>query len=86
MIDVRADDVEAVRGVVALQPNLAECVPAVIANLGGREGESLGRDVNHARVRRTSLLRQPRPTAIDDRERQPACIELPIRTTIPSRR
>ena len=52
-IDVRADDVEAVRGVVALQPNL-ETRAGFDANLGGREGESLGRDVNHPRVLGTS--------------------------------
>src|SRR4030095_10188259 len=52
-IDIRADDMEAVRGVVALQPNL-ETRAGFDANLGGREGESLGRDVNHARVLGTS--------------------------------
>src|SRR4029434_865932 len=46
-IDLRTDDVEAVRGVVALQPNL-ETRAGFDANLRGRENESLGRDVNHA--------------------------------------
>src|SRR6185503_2018989 len=67
-IDVCADDMKSVCGVVALQPNL-ERRASFDADLRGRESESLSRDLDHARI-----LRESRSFSHDntnyDRERQ----------------
>ena len=85
-IDVGADDVEAVRGVVALQPNL-ETRAGFHANLRGREGESLGGDLDDPRVL-SHVRATPRRTTAPAITIASASslIELPIRTTIPGRR
>ena len=67
-IDVGADDVEAVRGVVALQPNL-ETRAGFHANLRGRERESLGGDLDDARVLCASRRLEPTTAPADRRSR-----------------